>query len=226
MISVIMPTLNAAPHLARSLAPLVRPVAEGFVREVIISDGGSTDDTRAIADGVGAIVVEGASGRGRQLAAGAAMARSQWLLFLHADTALDDGWGDEAMRFTTRPENRESAAAFRFAFDDDAPVAKRAEWWVAARNSLFKLPYGDQGLLISRALYDSLGGFRDLPLMEDVDLVRRIGGARLRLLRTRAVTSADKYRRDGYLARSLRNLWLVARYLMGADPANLAKSYE
>jgi rSAM/selenodomain-associated transferase 2 len=221
-----MPTLNAAPFLARSLAPLVRPVADGLVQQVIISDGGSTDDTRAIADGVGAEVVEGASGRGRQLIAGAAIAHAPWLLFLHADTSLDDGWGDEAANFMARSENRNRAAAFSFAFDDDAPAARRAAWWVGVRNSLFKLPYGDQGLLISRAFYDTLGGFKDVPLMEDVDLVRRIGGARLSLLRTRAVTSADKYRRDGYGARSRRNLWLVTRYLMGADPADLAKFYD
>lgn len=154
------------------------------------------------------------------------MARSPWLLFLHADTSLDDGWSDEVARFITRPENGERAAAFRFAFDDDARAARRAVWWVGVRSSILKLPYGDQGLLISRALYDSLSGFRDIPLMEDVDLIRRVGGARLTLLRTRAVTSAEKYRRDGYGARARRNLWLVGRYLMGADPSDLAKLYD
>ncbi|KAF0181978.1 MAG: TIGR04283 family arsenosugar biosynthesis glycosyltransferase [Hyphomonadaceae bacterium] len=221
-----MPTLNAAPYLARSLAPLVRPVMDGRVREVIISDGGSNDDTRAIADGVGATFVEGARGRGIQLIAGAAAARSPWLLFLHADTALDESWSEEAARFIARPDHHERAGVFRFAFDDEAPAAKRAEWWVGLRNNIFKLPYGDQGLLISRGFYDALGGYKALPLMEDVDFVRRIGGGRLALLRARAVTSADKYRRDGYGARARRNLWLLARYLMGADPADLAKSYD
>lgn len=221
-----MPTLNAAPYLARSLAPLVRPVADGVVRDVIISDGGSTDATRGIADGVGATIVEGARGRGAQLIAGAAAARAPWLLFLHADTALDDGWADHAVRFMSAPSNAQRAAAFRFAFDDDAPAAKRAEWWVGVRNSVLKLPYGDQGLLISRALYDAVGGYRDLALMEDVDIVRRIGPSRLQVLSARAVTSADKYRRDGYGRRSRRNLWLVTRYLLGADPTTLAKHYD
>ena len=226
VISVVMPTLNAAPHLARSLAPLVRPVADGLVREVILADGGSTDDTRLIGEGVGATIIESARGRGVQLVAGAAAARSRWLLFLHADTALDDGWGDEAARFIGDIRNVERAGAFRFAFDDHAPAARRAEWWVGLRNRVFKLPYGDQGLLISRGFYDALGGYKALPLMEDVDLVRRIGARRLALLHTRAVTSADKYRRDGYGARSRRNLWLLARYLVGAEPADLAKDYD
>lgn len=219
-----MPTLDAAPHLRRSLAPLAAAVVDGVVRELIITDGGSADETLAIAEAVGAHIVQGPRGRGRQLAAGAAAARAPWLLFLHADTALEEGWGDEAARFIAGDATR--AAAFRFAFDDDAPAARRAAWWVGVRCSLMALPYGDQGLLISRALYDALGGYRDLPLMEDVDIVRRIGRRRLTMLRSRAVTSADKYRRDGYGRRARRNLFLLARYLMGADPADLARAYD
>jgi rSAM/selenodomain-associated transferase 2 len=224
MISVVMPTLDAAPHLARSLPPLVSAVADGVVRELIVSDGGSTDATLAIAEDVGARIVAGPKGRGRQLIAGAAAARGAWLLFLHADTALGDGWADEALRFMRGDVMR--AAAFRFAFDDDAPAARRAAWWVDLRCRLLALPYGDQGLLISRALYDAIGGYADLPLMEDVDIVRRIGRARLALLRTPAVTSAEKYRRDGYGRRARRNLLLLTRYLLGADPAALARRYD
>jgi rSAM/selenodomain-associated transferase 2 len=226
MISVVMPTLNAAPFLPLTLAPLVPAVAEGLVRELIIVDGGSGDNTLAIAEDVGARVVTTARGRGRQLAAGAAAARGEWLLFLHADTALDDDWRRDAARFIERTGARERAAAFRFAFDDDAPAARRAAWWVRLRCRVLALPYGDQGLLISRSFYDALGGYRDLPLMEDVDIVRRIGRQRLTILDACAVTSAEKYRRDGYGRRARRNLWLLARYLMGADPAELAKAYD
>lgn len=224
MISVVIPTLDAERHLARTLTPLVSGVAEGVVRDLVISDGGSTDATLAIAEDVGATVVTGPKGRGRQLIAGAAAAKGDWLLFLHADTALDEGWCMEAQRFMRAGETR--AAAFRFAFDDDAPAARRAAWWVGLRCKVLALPYGDQGLLISRALYDAIGGYRDLPLMEDVDIVRRLGRARLTILKTKAITSADKYRRDGYGKRARRNLVLLTRYLMGADPADLAKQYD
>lgn len=226
MISVVMPTLNAAPYLPRTLAPLVPAVAEGLVRELIIVDGGSGDDTLAIAEEVGARVLVAERGRGRQLRAGAAAAKGEWLLFLHADTALEDEWRRHAARFIERTGPRERAAAFRFAFDDDAPAARRAAWWVDMRCRLLALPYGDQGLLISRRFHDALGGYRDIALMEDVDIVRRIGRARLTILDACAVTSAEKYRRDGYGRRARRNLWLLARYLMGADPAELAKSYD
>lgn len=224
MISVVIPTLDAAPYLARTLAPLVSGVAEGVVRDLVISDGGSTDATLAIAEDVGATVVTGPKGRGRQLMAGAAAAKGRWLLFLHADTALEEDWHVHAQRFMRAGETR--AAAFRFAFDDDAPAARRAAWWVDLRCKVLALPYGDQGLLISRTLYDAVGGYRDLPLMEDVDIVRRLGRARLAMLPAKAVTSADKYRRDGYGRRARRNLVLLARYLMGADPADLAKRYD
>jgi hypothetical protein len=95
---------------------------------------------------------------------------------------------------------------------------------VALRCVLLGLPYGDQGLLISRRLYEEVGGYRPLPLMEDVDLVRRLRG-RLRPLAARALTSAERYRRDGYLGRSVRNAVLLARYFAGADPERLAKAY-
>lgn len=224
MISVIIPTLNAAPLLARTLAPLVGGVACGLVKQAIIADGGSDDETIAIAEAAGCDVVACARGRGAQLRAGAAIAKADWLLFLHADTCLDDAWTEEAARFMGGEGQR--AAAFSLAFDDDSAGAAWVAFWAGVRSRALKLPYGDQGLLISRALYDSVGGYRDLALMEDVDIVRRIGARRLSILRSRAITSGDKYRRDGYLRRSSRNLVLLARYFLGADAAELAKGYD
>lgn len=226
MISVVIPTLNAAAHLPRALAPLVQGAAEGLIKHVIVADGGSQDDTIAIAEAAGCDVVTSPPGRARQLRAGAAAAKANWLLFLHADTALAPGWVGEADRFMSQPQARKRAAAFRLAFDDDSRAARRVVFWARLRARVMKLPYGDQGLLISRFLYDALGGYPDLPLMEDVELVRRIGRKRLVILQTEAVTSADKYRRDGWDKRSWRNLGLMARYLLGADPIKLAKAYD
>lgn len=225
MISVVIPTLNAGAYLPRALAPLVAGAASGLVKQVIVSDGGSSDETLAIADAAGCDIVRGARGRGVQLIAGAGTAKADWLLFLHADTALGEGWLYDASRFVSA-NNDGYAAAFTLAFDDDVFGARWVAFWARQRAGFLKLPYGDQGLLISRRLYDAIGGYRDLPLMEDVDIVRRIGGGRLRILPAQAITSADKYRRDGYGKRSWRNLALAARYLMGADPAKLVKLYD
>ncbi|MGH6791181.1 MAG: TIGR04283 family arsenosugar biosynthesis glycosyltransferase [Methyloceanibacter sp.] len=228
MISVIIPTLNAERTLAHTLAALVTAVVDGVVQEVIVVDGGSTDDTGAIAEAGGTHLIEAPSGRGSQLEAGACQARGDWLLFLHADTVLEPGWAEEAQSFIERVASGRrapAAAAFRFALDDDGSIPRFVVWLVGLRCRLLALPYGDQGLLISRNLYNRLGGFRPLPLMEDVDLVRRLKRRELVMLQSRAVTSGERYRREGYLARSLRNLGCMLLYYLRVPPQVLARLY-
>lgn len=226
MISVVIPTLNAERTLAATLAPLVPASMVGLVTQVIVSDGGSEDLTRTIAEETGADVLVGPKGRGAQLKAGAAIARAPFLLFLHADTVLAPGWQDEVAAFVRSTRATTQAAAFRFALDATEPMARIVETWVRIRTDWLSMPYGDQGLLIARALYDEIGGYREFPLMEDVDIVRRLGGARLHAFRAEALTSAERYRRSGYLRRGARNLVLLTRFLLGASPHDLARAYE
>ena len=230
MLSVVIPTLNAEKTLTRTLAPLVTAAVRGLVQEVIVADGGSSDETMEIVEAAGAKLVEAPRGRGTQLAAGADAARGNWLLFLHADTVLEASWIAEVEKLFEQIEegrfrDHEMAAAFKFALDDFSGWARFLETMVALRCALLRLPYGDQGLLINRRLYDRLGGFRDLPLMEDVDLVRRIGRRRLVMLRSRAVTSPTRYLKDGFLARSLRNLGCLALYYLRVPPRVIARLY-
>src|SRR5690349_3886921 len=164
-LSIVIPTLDAAGSLPAVLAAC----AEVAGAELVVADGGSRDGTAALAGQLGARVVRTAApGRGGQLAAGAAAARSDWLLFLHADTRPDPGWAASVRAFMAGPGRAGRAAAyFAFALDDDSPAARRLERWVAWRCRMLALPYGDQGLLLPRALYEAVGGFRPLPLMED-----------------------------------------------------------
>jgi rSAM/selenodomain-associated transferase 2 len=223
-LDVVVPTLNAGRWLARTLAALhdkdVAPQPS-----VIVCDGGSCDDTVAIARAAGAVVINAPAGRGGQLAAGAMTGTSPWLLFLHADTVLGAGWHRVIQQFIRLPANCTKAGYFRLRFDCAAHRARRIERLVAWRCRTFGLPYGDQALLISRQLYDRLGGFRSLPLMEDVDLVRRIGRRNLVALDAKAITSAERYEREGWLMRPMRNLACLALYFAGLPPPLLRRLY-
>jgi rSAM/selenodomain-associated transferase 2 len=228
MISVILPTLNAEASLGDTLAALIPAVVEGVVREVIIVDGGSSDHTLKIADATGATILTAPAGRGGQLMAGAATARGPWLLFLHGDTILEPGWSREATLLIERVDSGKlppTAAAFRFALDDLGWKPRIIEAGVGFRSSILKLPYGDQGLLISRALYDEIGGYRALPLMEDVDIVRRLRYRRIVTLRSNAITSAVRYQRDGYLVRVARNFSCLLLYCLGVPVRVIMRIY-
>ncbi|MBM3554310.1 MAG: glycosyltransferase [Alphaproteobacteria bacterium] len=220
-LSVIIPALNAAGTLGATLEALA---GCDVVGEIIVVDGGSSDASRDIAGARGARVITAPRGRGRQLAAGAEEAKGEWFLFLHADTRLGPGWAAEAAAFIARADNAHRAAAFRFALDDRAAAARWLEVMVAWRCRLLALPYGDQGLLIGRGLYRSLGGYRPLAMMEDVDLVRRIGRDRLNLLATPALTSAARYR-AGYARRVLRNAVCLTLYWAGAPMSWITRLY-
>lgn len=218
MISVIIPTLNDAHSLPRTLAPLVDGVAHGLVKQVIISDGGSRDATLEIADAAGCDIVAGEQGRGRQVRTGVAASKGRWLLILGADSALGAGWIAETERFATSAAARTRAGAFRLQFDDITPASKRALAWARMRARVMKLPYADQGLLLSRFLYDALGGYPDSDALAHAEFLARAGPKRVTLLETEVVTSAAKYLRGGANKGALDHIALMARSLMGADP--------
>ncbi len=214
-LAVVIPTLNAAAVLAGALESLAR----GRIADIVVADGGSTDGTQALAEAGGARVVETSTGRGSQLRAGVAATTATQLLVLHADSRLAPSWPE-----VLRDDGR--AGWFRLRLDDATPAARRVEWLANWRARRFGLPYGDQGLVLPRALYDAVGGYRDMPLMEDVDLVRRIGRHRLVELDAEVVTSARRYRQGGYWRRPLRNLACLSLFLAGMAPERILKLYE
>jgi rSAM/selenodomain-associated transferase 2 len=222
-LDVVIPTLNAAASLARTLAALGTP--DGLSLRVTVCDGGSRDTTQAIAQEAGARVVTAPAGRGQQLAAGADAGRAPWLFFLHADSQPAASWAEAVRRFTTASENNNRAAYFHLRFDSPDPRARRIERLAAWRSGTLGLPYGDQGLVMARTFYRGLGGFAALPLMEDVDLVRRIGRRRLVPLAADMITSARRYERDGWMLRPLRNLSCLALYFAGVPAHAIRRLY-
>jgi len=227
-ISVVIPALNAEARLDATLDALIAAAMSGLIKEVILVDGGSTDLTCDLAENFGATVLAAPPGRGGQLKVGADAARGDWLLFLHADTVLDDGWADEARAFML--DNPGKAAVFTLSFDAKGIAPALVAFGAMLRTKLLRAPYGDQGLLISRNLYDEIGGYEDMPLFEDVDIVRRLlrakGSRSLRVLPAKAITAADRYERQGYFNRVVKNFILLMRYQFGASPEALAKAYK
>jgi rSAM/selenodomain-associated transferase 2 len=222
-VSVVIPTLDAADDLPVTLAALA---GAELIGEIIVVDGGSHDDTAAIAAAGGARIVSASRGRGTQLAAGAAAAAGDWLLFLHADCRLAPRWELAVTDFIAAPGAAGRAGYFAFALDDASRAARRLERIVAWRCRALGLPYGDQGLLIARALYQAVGGFTALPLMEDVEFARRLGRRRLVPLGAPAYASARRYRQGGYIRRPLRNLMCLSLYFAGVPPERIVRLYR
>lgn len=221
LVSVVIPTLNSHDELAGCLPSLSEGLSAGLIRELIISDGGSADGTLALADEAGAIVVSGSRSRGGQLRRGCAQAQGAWLLVLHADTILIEGWTADVIQLI---ESGAGAGYFRLGFRAKGIAPKIVAGWANLRSKLLGLPYGDQGLLIRRSVYEGAGGYPDIPLMEDVALMRALP-AKPQAMQARAWTSADKYQRQGWVKRGTLNLLMLLRYLLGAKPETLAREY-
>jgi rSAM/selenodomain-associated transferase 2 len=221
-ITVVIPALNEEACLPCLLGQLV--AEGGLVKRIVVSDGGSTDETVVRAREAGAVLVSGPSGRGGQIARGISAASGAWLLLLHADSILPLNW-PEQLRRTLAAADPARAYYGRLRFLTNDPRARVAEALVWLRCFLFRLPYGDQGLLIHRSLIDAIGGVPELPLMEDVALARRLG-RRLAPMALVVETDASAYLREGWLRRSGRNLWRLLRFLAGAEPNHLMVDYR
>ena len=223
MLSIVIPTLNDAHRID---ATLERLGSADLDCEILVVDGGSDDGTAELVARRGIKVIRATRGRGAQLHGGAEQAIGNWVLFLHADTRPGPGWATVVKRFTENPKNRFRAAYFTFALDDPSPAAKRLEKMVHWRCRTLGLPYGDQGFLISRDFYDQLGGYKNIPLMEDVEMVAKIRNHRLEQLPVTAVTSAEKFRQQGYFLRSAKNLLCLALFFAGVPPVYILPLYR
>lgn len=222
-ISFIVPALNEA----QVLPLLLRDIATSAVEhEVVVADGGSVDGTAEAAEAAGARVVWALRGRGTQLARGAAAARGRLFCFLHADARLGADAVARIDALSQRPCD-DRASVFRLRIEAAARRYRVIEAGTNLRSRWLGLPYGDQGLILSRALYDRVGGYPLLPLMEDVAMVRSLQRtARVRMLPEHLTVSARRWERDGVIRRTLGNWGLLAAYLAGVDPVRLAAHYR
>jgi uncharacterized protein len=216
LVSVIIPVYRDADALARTL-----DVTDFGDAEVIIAAAeGDASLSGLCASRRDLRWITAPPGRARQMNAGAAIARGAWLLFLHADTQLPRDWLRVVERANHDPAI--SAGCFRFALDSSAPAARAIEIGVRVRVRVFSLPYGDQALFVRREAFVGLGGYSDVPIMEDVDLVRRLRvTGRLYVASEKAVTSARRWEEDGWLRRTARHLSLIVRYFAGVHPERL-----
>ena len=220
-VSVVIPALNEAKHLPRTL----EQAAAGQPGEIIVADGGSHDDTLRVAEEYGAKLVSCIPGRARQMNAGAAVARGDFLLFLHADTLLPRGYCSEVLDGFRVAQV--VGTAFRFAVADPFPGRWLLEASTNLRSRLWGKPYGDQGICVRRWAFDELGGFPDLPIMEDYEFVRRLRRlGQVALLDSAVLTSGRRWLRLGVLRATLVNQFVILGYNLGVSPGKLAVFYR
>lgn len=217
-ISVIIPALNESENLSRLLPLLLRERP----REILVVDGGSHDDTVAVAEALGVRAIRAERGRGSQMNAGAREAVGEFLLFLHADTTPPEGWPALVAETLVRP----GIAAGAFSFSLSEPV--RGKWimesLVALRCRVFGTPYGDQGLFVRRRLFHALGGFPEWPILEDLEFVKRLGKrGKVVVTEEKALTSARRWQTRGVWRTFLSHQVILAGYGLGLKRKNYAK---
>ncbi|MBA2258931.1 MAG: TIGR04283 family arsenosugar biosynthesis glycosyltransferase [Acidobacteria bacterium] len=222
-ISVVIPVWRDTARLVALLESLpTRPDVQIIVAATAAECAEVTDAAAVRPD---VLCASGRVGRGAQMNAGARVATGDLLLFLHVDSTLPARAFEEIARVCDDPAV--VGGFFRFALDAQGWRARLMEWGTAQRSRWFDLPYGDQGIFVRRRTFETLGGYRELPLMEDVEFVRRLRRAgRLHRSPLRLVTSARRWRRDGWFRRMGGNWLLMTLYSAGVDPRYLARRYE
>jgi rSAM/selenodomain-associated transferase 2 len=220
-LSVIIPTLNEAKNLPRAVmsARLARNA------EVVVADGGSVDGTVSVAQGLGVRVVRCEKGRAAQMNVGAEAATGEMLVFCHADTRLPPGYDTQVRRLL--PQDRAAGGAFRIAIDDARPALTFLAASINARSLIRRTPYGDQAFFVARNLFRRMGGFRDMPLMEDYEFITRLRRhGRIVIAPGTVLTSARRWRTLGVVRATLTNHAIVAAYRLGLSPQRLALWYR
>ena len=221
MISVIIPTLNEQADIRTTL----ENVSCGSDIEIIIVDGGSRDKTLEVASDFRVKILSSSKGRASQMNKGAQAALGEVLLFLHADTCLPPGFADYVRRTISLPGI--SAGAFRLSLTPPLPGLKLIERLANWRSKILQMPYGDQAIFVKTRLFEDLGGFSEMPIMEDFDLVKRLRRqGRIAIVPVPVVSSARRWQQGGVWRTTLKNQAVLAGYFLGIAPGRLGNWYH
>ena len=222
-ISIIIPTLNEAVNIAKSIASI--PISQQI--EVIIVDGGSRDNTIEISQRLGVKILSATGGRAIQMNIGAGIATGEILLFLHADTLLPAGFATMVQTALASKDRTPIAGAFALRIDAPQWRLKLIEWGVNWRSRFGQMPYGDQAIFLTAGTFHKLGGFPELPIMEDFELMRQLGKlGRIEIISTPVLTSARRWQKRGIIQTTLINQMVVIGYLWGVSPIRLSHWYR
>lgn len=225
-ISVIIPTLNEEKTLPLTLSKIQATTNLATTNlEVIVVDGGSLDATVQIAESLQAKVVSSTAGRSQQMNLGAEVARGDILLFLHADTYLPTKFDHWIRQTLQHPDV--IAGAFELNIDGTSPGLRIVEWGVNLRSRLFQLPYGDQAIFLRSAIFHEMGGFPDLPIMEDFEFIQRLRRqGKIAIAPAAVLTSGRRWQKLNICRTTLVNQLIILGYLLKVPPARLAHWYR
>jgi rSAM/selenodomain-associated transferase 2 len=219
-LSVIVPALNESENIAKAIQSAHLAGAD----EVIVVDGGSGDDTLRLAEDAGGSCFQSAPGRARQLRLGVEKSRGDVLVFLHADNWFA---ANSFSPLQGEGKTKYHCGAFRQQIDSPRNIYRWLEWGNELRVKWRGMPYGDQAIFVTRPLYDSVGGFPDVPLMEDVMLMRKLRRvAKVQLLDGPLHVSSRRWQKHGPLQQTLRNWLLITAFRLGVSPQRLAGLYR
>ncbi|NET01582.1 MAG: glycosyltransferase family 2 protein [Sphaerospermopsis sp. SIO1G2] len=219
-ISIIIPTLNEA----NNIADTINSTQPSTKVEVIVVDGGSNDNTTAIAQSLGITVISSLPSRAVQMNTGAAISSGEILLFLHADTRLPKGF-DDMIRIALQA-HRTTAGAFTLKIDAPNWGLRLVEWGVKWRSRLWQMPYGDQAIFLTKEGFEKVGAFPEIPIMEDFQLIKKLKAiSKITLINTPVITSPRRWLTKGIIKTTLLNQVIVIAYLLGVSPKRIRKWY-
>lgn len=228
-ISIIIPALNEAGNIKAAILQgrccAIASTQPSTNVEVIVVDGGSEDDTLEIAQSLGVKVISAPAGRATQMNAGARVASGDILLFLHADTLLPAGFDVMVRRVLQQPGT--VAGAFALRIDASLGILRLVEWGVNWRSRFLQMPYGDQAIFLTQEVFNQIGNFPELPIMEDFEIMRRLRRTgKIALIEVPVLTSPRRWLKKGVFKTTLINQIIIIAYLLGVSPKQIVRLYR